>query len=294
MQEKSGLRSSRNAEPLKRPDVTTATGREEMVRVGSILVQNLLVSPSLVLPNVMLLVAFCAQSGASCPHECDCGKQDDHTLVQCSNRSLKEIPMNLPNDTTILKLDSNQITVVPDGAFRSLQRLQQLDLSHNRIEALANGAFRGANQHLQLLDLSENRLQELPRDAFRGLTAKTKLHRNPLHCDCDLQELFVEIRRWLDTSADMGSQVVCESAAQDQYRGVPVLELIDTVNLCNHRTMDVAMLVTMFGWFTMVISYVVYYVRQNQEDTRRHLEYLKSLQSKQKTPDESDNISTVL
>ena len=35
------------------------------------------------------------------------------------------------------------------------------------------------------------------------------------------------------------------------------------------------MLVTMFGWFTMVISYVVYYVRQNQEDARRHLEYLE-------------------
>ena len=29
----------------------------------------------------------------------------------------------------------------------------------------------------------------------------------------------------------------------------------------------------------MVITYVVYYVRQNQEDARRHLEYLKSLPS---------------
>lgn len=54
------------------------------------------------------------------------------------------------------------------------------------------------------------------------------------------------------------------------------------------------MLVTMFGWFTMVISYVVYYVRQNQEDARRHLEYLKSLPSRQKKADEPDDISTVV
>ncbi len=36
----------------------------------------------------------------------------------------------------------------------------------------------------------------------------------------------------------------------------------------------------------------VYYVRQNQAEARRHLEYLKSLPSPRKTPTETDTLST--
>ncbi|CAL8388364.1 unnamed protein product [Boreogadus saida] len=35
--------------------------------------------------------------------------------------------------------------------------------------------------------------------------------------------------------------------------------------------------VTMFCWFSMVISYLVCYVRHNREDALRHMDYLKSL-----------------
>ena len=61
--------------------------------------------------------------------------------------------------------------------------------------------------------------------------------------------------------------------------GVPFVLLAEELDLClsMRRTTDVAMLVTMFLWFSMVISYLVHYVRHNQEDARRHLEYLKSL-----------------
>ncbi|MGH0158723.1 UNVERIFIED_CONTAM: hypothetical protein FKN15_036008 [Acipenser sinensis] len=50
----------------------------------------------------------------------------------------------------------------------------------------------------------------------------------------------------------------------------------------------------MFGWFAMVIAYLVHYVWQNQDDTRRHLEYLKSLPGLQHKSEESSAVSTVV
>ena len=65
--------------------------------------------------------------------------------------------------------------------------------------------------------------------------------------------------------------------------GVPFVLLAEDLDLClsMRRTTDVAMLVTMFLWFSMVISYLVRYVRHNQADARRHLQYLKSLPTPQ-------------
>lgn len=64
---------------------------------------------------------------------------------------------------------------------------------------------------------------------------------------------------------------------------MPLVLLVEDWDLCLsvRRTTDVVMLVTMFLWFSMVISYLVYYVRQNQQDARRHMEYLMSLQTRQ-------------
>lgn len=64
---------------------------------------------------------------------------------------------------------------------------------------------------------------------------------------------------------------------------MPLVLLVEDWDLCLsvRRTTDAVMLVTMFLWFSTVICYLVYYIRQNQEDARRHMEYLKALQSRQ-------------
>uniref|UniRef100_A0A4W6E420 Leucine rich repeat containing 3B n=1 Tax=Lates calcarifer TaxID=8187 RepID=A0A4W6E420_LATCA len=143
-----------------------------------------------------------------------------------------------------------------------------LRLDHNQIGAvpdqpsmaLGEAAFSGIEGTLQVLDLPTTVFTSVHKDAFARLKARVIVDDNPWHCDC----------------------------ASSRLSGRPFLA-VDT-DLCNlaKRTTDYAMLVTMFGWFAMVISYVVYYVRQNQEDARRHLEYLKSLPSKPKKPDEAD------
>lgn len=232
----------------------------------------------------------------TCPISCHCIDRSGLTVVQCMSRNLDKIPPDLPKDTVVLLLSSNHITHIPNQAFRELHYLQELDLSNNNIETVDSGSFQGVSDSLLMLDLSNNHIQAVPKEAFAHLRAKISLSNNPWHCECTLQEVLRELRLDPETVND----VICHSAVQDQYAGKPVIQVLDSgINFCNfhHKTTDVAMFVTMFGWFTMVIAYVIYYVRHNQEDARRHLEYLKSLPSSSQTSHTNkdlDTISTVL
>ncbi|XP_066497424.1 leucine-rich repeat-containing protein 3 [Hoplias malabaricus] len=229
----------------------------------------------------------------ACPKSCLCTERNGLVVVQCASRNLEDIPSDLPPDTVSLLLSSNHITKIPNQAFKELPRLQELDLSRNAIETVDAGAFQGISDSLRVLDLSHNRLHGVPKEAFARLHAKIGLANNPWHCECTLQEVLRELRLDPETV----NEVSCHTSVQEEYSGKPVIQVLDSgINFCNfhHKTTDVAMFVTMFGWFTMVIAYVIYYVRHNQEDARRHLEYLKSLPSSSQISKDFDTISTVL
>uniref|UniRef100_A0A3Q3MJH5 Leucine rich repeat containing 3Ca n=1 Tax=Labrus bergylta TaxID=56723 RepID=A0A3Q3MJH5_9LABR len=201
--------------------------------------------------------------------------------VRCSNLQLTEIPMDIPNDTQRIYLDFNLFTTVPTNAFAGLHQLVELDLSHNE-----------PGSSLQFLDLSSNKLVYFNPDAFEGLRARANLTNNPWHCDCNLQMAMPRV----DLEPASLTGIVCQTSDPEEIgvQGLAFL-LAPDIDLCvvMKRTTDVAMLVIMFGWFSMVISYLVYYVRANQEDARRHLEYLKSLPSRQGKSEESSTISTL-
>ncbi|XP_010190855.1 PREDICTED: leucine-rich repeat-containing protein 3B-like [Mesitornis unicolor] len=224
----------------------------------------------LLLQSLLLLLAFSLRSAAAFPKGCYPSEEEGLKTFRCSNARLTEVPRDIPNDTNKLYLDSNRIPFLPRDAFRDLPLLLELDLSHNAIASVESGAFRGLAEHLHSLDLSSNRLVSGSKDAFSSLKAKVNL--------------------------SPSGAIVCASAAQEEHVGKAFLQVIADTDFCNayKKTTDIAMLVTMFGWFAMVISYLVYYVRQNQEDARRHLEYLKSLPSKQRRSEESSTISTVV
>ncbi|XP_025058677.1 leucine-rich repeat-containing protein 3C [Alligator sinensis] len=245
-----------------------------------------------VLLQSFVLIAFCFHSATTFPKGCYHAEENGYKTIRCSNAQLVEIPKNIPNDTRKLFLDFNHITFLPHDAFRNLPLLLELDLSHNAITRMEIGAFRGLLENLHSLDLSSNKLVSVNKDVFSNLKAKVNLSSNPWLCDCKLQELIGKV----DLMAGSSGGIVCDSSAQEEHVGKPFLQLITDMDFCSvyKRTTDIAMLVTMFGWFAMVISYLVYYVRQNQEDARRHLEYLKSLPSKQRKSEESSTISTVV
>lgn len=247
-----------------------------------------------VLLRGFMALALLSATVYTCPKLCHCSERGGQMSVQCSSRDLHAIPTDLPEDTVSLQLASNRITRVPSQAFVRLWRLQELDLSGNAIEAVEAGAFQGVAESLRTLDLSDNRLRGVPKEAFSRLRAKISLSGNPWHCECTLQEVLRELR--LDEHTV--NEVSCHTAVREEFAGQPIIQVLDSgVNFCSfqRKTTDVAMFITMFGWFAMVIAYVVYYVRQNREDARRHLEYLKALpNSSQSSSKDSDTASTVL
>ncbi|XP_067890759.1 leucine-rich repeat-containing protein 3 [Heterodontus francisci] len=249
------------------------------------------IAQSMALGSLLLLFSLLQAATTSCPRSCQCFDKNGK-FVRCAGKNLKEIPKDLPADTVSLHLNSNRITKIPNNAFKDLYLLKELDLSKNAIESIDIGAFKGIPEGLKMLDLSSNKIQSVPKEAFSRIKAKIRLSNNPWHCECTLQQIIKELTLDPETVNDF----ICHSSVQEEYAGKPLIQILDSgINFCNihQKTTDVAMFITMFGWFTMVISYIVYYVRQNQEDARRHLEYLKSLPSTQITK-EFDTISTVL
>uniref|UniRef100_A0A8D0B8H5 LRRNT domain-containing protein n=1 Tax=Salvator merianae TaxID=96440 RepID=A0A8D0B8H5_SALMN len=232
-------------------------------------------------PSIFFLILG-LHSSFPCPQSCDCPPESG--VVWCNRRDLVMIPFDIPPDTRVLYLDSNWITHVPNGAFHGLKQLRELHLADNLIEDIAPGAFRGLGGGLRLLDLSGNQLQKMAYTPFAMLTwAKLELYDNPWHCDCSLQELMEA----LPLDSETVENIVCATAAWEEYAGRTLAHLLNSgVNFClsQQRNTDLAMLLTMFCWFTVVITYVIYYVRRNQAESRRHLEYLKSLPLPSKQP----------
>ncbi|XP_063068559.1 leucine-rich repeat-containing protein 3-like [Engraulis encrasicolus] len=263
-----------------------------MLLVGVVLSE---LGVAMLLRAAAMLLLLLTATVRTCPKPCHCSERGGQTSVQCSSRDLRSVPSDLPEDTVTLTLSANRITRLPAHVFARLWRLQELDLSGNAIEAVEAGAFQGVAESLRQLDLSDNRLTGVPKEAFGRLhKAKVSLSGNPWHCECSLQEVLREVR--LDEHTV--NEVRCHTAVRDEYAGRPITQVLDSgVNFCSfqRKTTDVAMFVTMFGWFAMVIAYVVYYVRQNREDARRHLEYLKALpNSSHSSSKDSDTASTML
>ncbi|XP_044037131.1 leucine-rich repeat-containing protein 3-like [Siniperca chuatsi] len=239
--------------------------------------------PKLVMTSSAFTVALRRRGDrVSANNICQCSEKPDGRLtVRCSGLRLAQVPVGLSNLTMRLFLDKNLLSSLPADSFSDLLLLDELDLSHNQLSSLEAGCFRGLASSLRFLDLSSNRLSTLDPAALGGLRAHTNLTHNPWHCDCRMQLSTPQ----LDLDPSSLSEVVCQTSDLPNLgaAGRPLVLLVEDWDLCLsvRRATDVVMLVTMFLWFSAVISYLVYYIRQNQEDARRHMEYLKALQGRQ-------------
>uniref|UniRef100_A0A672MTW7 Slit homolog 3 protein-like n=1 Tax=Sinocyclocheilus grahami TaxID=75366 RepID=A0A672MTW7_SINGR len=115
-----------------------------------------------------------------CPERCRC----EGTVVDCSNLKLTKTPPHLPEHTTDLRLNDNEISVLEaTGAFKKLPNLRKINLSNNKLRDIREGAFDGAGGVLELL-LTGNKLQSVSGRMFKGLSGlKTLMLRsNQISC----------------------------------------------------------------------------------------------------------------
>ncbi|BES89823.1 Slit protein [Nesidiocoris tenuis] len=128
------------------------------------------------------------QSEPSCPHQCRCADG----IVDCREKALTTIPSHLPESTTELRLEQNDIAEIPSKAFTSYKRLRRIDLSKNAIAKIAVDAFSGLKS-LTSLVLYGNKIKELPGGVFHGLSSLQLLLLNANEISCIRKDTFRDL-----------------------------------------------------------------------------------------------------
>ncbi|XP_032437375.1 toll-like receptor 13 isoform X2 [Xiphophorus hellerii] len=139
----------------------------------------------------------------------------DDVFLDCASRELVVIPNDIPKDSAVVKLNSNQlkkiniddfcnlsklkildlgdnqISDVDDGSFKDLVTLKTLKLTQNTLTTLTNNIFQGLS-NLTVLDLSNNNINFIQPFAFQDLTnlQNLDLGRNKIQQVSDIQQIF--------------------------------------------------------------------------------------------------------
>jgi len=145
---------------------------------------------------LMILGLLVHSSNAFCPDGCAC--DEDLLHVTCVQSKLEVMPMTLNpsiktlilklNDfhsvdasfhfypeLTLVDLSSNELVNVPDRAFGSQRKLEELRLGGNKLSELTEKTFSGLSR-LQSLDLSHNFLETLDNRVFKPLRLLKELN----------------------------------------------------------------------------------------------------------------------
>lgn len=128
-----------------------------------------------------------------CPASCQCYIGDDFWHVHhvlCNSANLTAVPSGLPEGATDLRLDGNNIPVLPKHAFLALKLVENLYLNHSQIHAIENNTFRGLKS-VKRLFLNDNHLTIIYSVTFLGLENLEELYLNNNDINTfDVQALF--------------------------------------------------------------------------------------------------------
>ncbi|XP_028305488.1 decorin [Gouania willdenowi] len=113
-------------------------------------------------------------NGPVCPFRCQCHLR----VIQCSDLGLKEIPEDIPSDTTLLDLQNNKISEIKENDFKNLKGLHALILVNNKITVIHAKAFTPLAK-LQRLYLSKNMLKDIPANMPKSLQ-ELRTHENAI------------------------------------------------------------------------------------------------------------------
>lgn len=128
-------------------------------------------------------VAAAAAAAFACPDRCRCA--DGTTLfINCSALALTQIPQPLPANVLQLDVSHNRIDAIAPDTFAGTPELRHLLLHHNRLTAITAGTFAGARR-LDAVDLHANQIRHIDAAAFAdaGDLSNVSLAHNPLQLD---------------------------------------------------------------------------------------------------------------
>ncbi|MEQ2167139.1 hypothetical protein GOODEAATRI_001039, partial [Goodea atripinnis] len=222
-----------------------------------------------------------------------------------------QIPIGLSNYTTHLFLNNNRLSSLPAFCFSDLFLLDELDLSHNQVLTLpVPPSCRNPVKkqfHSPPVPCHSSPLLNLDVSlAWHRLSSTWTSH--PIASPLWTQRFLMAVPQ-LNVDISSLEKVICQtsdlpnlgtltphgsSSLKPQEMipvvtlcvsgavGLPLVLLMQDWDLCQsvRRTTDFLTLITMFLWFVMLMSYLIYYIRHNQVVARRHLEYLKFLESR--------------
>ena len=76
----------------------------------------------------IIVCALMTRTMMSCPTMCSCSK---NWIVDCENKSLTHVPVDIPKDTTRLILNGNNIRRIEENSLKGLKSLLVLEFSQN-------------------------------------------------------------------------------------------------------------------------------------------------------------------
>nr|AIO08240.1 variable lymphocyte receptor C [Petromyzon marinus] len=120
----------------------------------------------------------CVEAGKSDVCICSSATDSSPETVDCSSKTLADVPTGIPASTERLQLDFNQLASIDAKAFQGLPHLTFLSITNNpQLQSLPVGVF-DQLKNLNELRLTYNQLKSLPPRVFDSLTQLTLLQLN--------------------------------------------------------------------------------------------------------------------
>lgn len=109
---------------------------------------------------------------------------------------LREIPLSfLPKSVVNIVLKTNSISILRKNQFKTLNKLEFLDLSNNKITKIHKRAFNGLEK-LKELNMNFNNITLLTKRHFRGLEFLKQINLLGNQIDQHHQKMFEELKRY--------------------------------------------------------------------------------------------------
>nr|AIO08134.1 variable lymphocyte receptor C [Petromyzon marinus] len=112
----------------------------------------------------------CVEAGKSDVCMCSSATDSSPETVDCSSKTLADVPTGIPASTERLEVQYNQLASIGEKAFRGLSNLTYLTVTNNRQQQSVAVGVLGHLKNLSELRLSSVQLKSLPPRVLDSLT----------------------------------------------------------------------------------------------------------------------------